>query len=71
MKPKTIILTILIVLVLIIVVQNSHAVKVNLLFWSFYMSQIILLPLTLLVGFIVGFIVGKLTGRSQSKAKTS
>ncbi len=71
MKPKTIILTILIVLVLIIVVQNSHAVKVNLFFWSFYMSQIILLPLTLLVGFIVGFIVGKLTGRSQSKAKTS
>ena len=34
-------------------------------FWEVSMSQIILIPLVLLIGFACGFAVGKLTGRKK------
>lgn len=66
MKPKTIVLILLIVLAVIIIVQNSHVVQLRFLRWDINMSLIILTLLTLLIGFITGFIIAKLTGR-QSK----
>lgn len=70
MKTKTIILLILIILCLIIILQNSQAVYLHLLFWKIGMSQIILTLTTLLIGFIVGFVVAKLTGKKPGKAFT-
>jgi hypothetical protein len=34
-------------------------------FWEVSMSQIILVPLILVIGFACGFAVGKLTGRKK------
>ncbi len=65
MKPKTIIVAAIIVLLLIIIIQNTHPVYFRLLFWKIHMSQILLTPLTLLIGFIAGFAVSKLTGRPK------
>lgn len=67
MKPKTIVLLIVIVLFLILILRNSQAVTFWLFFWPIEMSQIILTLVTLLIGFVVGFVVAKLTGRKPAR----
>ncbi len=59
MNFKKIALIVAGVLALIVLLQNSEVVTVKFLFWHFAMSQIILLPLTVLAGFAAGFVVGK------------
>jgi uncharacterized integral membrane protein len=56
MKPKAIIIGVLILLALIILIQNTEVVMFNLLFWKIGMSRIIMLFLSLLVGFVIGFL---------------
>lgn len=59
MKPRDSFFIILIVLFLIVLLQNTHVVRMRFLFWQVGMSQIILLPLILLIGFVAGYILGK------------
>ena len=69
MKTKTIIILVLIVLFIIILIQNTQVVTLHLFFWKVGMSQIILIPVTMAIGFVVGFIVAKVTGnRDKRKA---
>ncbi len=58
MKLKGIIITVVIVLVGIVLIQNTDVVGFNLLFWEFQMSRIILFPSLLSVGIIIGIIIG-------------
>lgn len=67
MKAQTIVGLVLIGLFLIILVQNTQVVTLRLLFWKVGMSQIILVPLTMLIGFIIGYSIAKATGGTQSK----
>jgi len=60
MKPKTIIILILIILSLIIAIQNTEVVDLQLLFWKISMSRIIFMVFLLLVGFILGYLAAKL-----------
>jgi len=59
MKPKVIGVLILGALFFIILLQNTQVVSLRLLFWKISMSQIILFPLVILIGFIIGFFVGR------------
>ncbi|MDH4219087.1 MAG: LapA family protein [Candidatus Aminicenantes bacterium] len=61
MKPKTIIILVLIVLAIVIVLQNSQMVTLQLFFWKIMMSRIIFMVGLLVVGFILGFLVAKMT----------
>ncbi|MBU1338575.1 MAG: DUF1049 domain-containing protein [Acidobacteria bacterium] len=61
MKPKTIVTLILIALAIVIVIQNSEMVTVQLFFWKIMMSRIIFLVGLLVVGFSLGFLVAKMT----------
>ena len=65
MKPKVIVVLILIALFLIVLIQNTQIVTYRLYFWKISISQIILVPLVALFGFVVGFIVAKLTGKRR------
>ena len=60
MKPKTVIIWIVIILILIVLFQNTQAVTLRLLFWELSISQIFLIPLTLLIGFGFGYLVGRI-----------
>jgi uncharacterized integral membrane protein len=60
MKPKTIIILILVVLAVIVVLQNTEIVTLQIFFWKISMSRIIFISFLLLVGFILGFLVAKL-----------
>ena len=66
MKPKTIIFIIVGILLLIFVFQNTDSVNFRFLFWHLHMSQIIMAPLLLIVGFIFGYAVAKLGGKKES-----
>ena len=57
MKTKLLILLAVIILFLIFLIQNTQVVTLHLYFWKISMSQIILLPLTLIIGFLLGYIV--------------
>jgi uncharacterized integral membrane protein len=69
MKPMTIVIFVLVALFVIILVQNTQVVTLRLLFWKLGMSQIILVPLTMLIGFIIGYIVAKATGGTHSRGE--
>lgn len=50
---------ILAILFLIVLMQNAEAVSVRFLVWKFSVSQVILLPLVLALGFAIGWLVGE------------
>ena len=56
MRPKYIAVLALLVLALIVLIQNTAVVTIEILFWSFDMSQVVLIVLMLAIGFLVGFI---------------
>lgn len=66
-KTKTIIILVLIALFVIILIQNTQVVTLRLFFWKLGMSQIILIPLIMAIGFVIGFIVSKVIGQRKSK----
>lgn len=67
MKAKTIVVLILIALFLVILIQNTQAVALRLFFWKIGVSQIILIPLTMLIGFVVGYIVARVIGGNHKR----
>jgi uncharacterized integral membrane protein len=56
MKPRVVIILLLVILAVIFIVQNTHLVSVDILFWTFQMSQIVMIVLMLLIGFFIGFL---------------
>ena len=65
MKVKLAIAVAAAILILVFLLQNTQVVTLRLYFWKVSMSQIILIPLTTIIGFVLGFIVAKLTGKSR------
>ena len=65
MKTKTILVLVFIALFVIILIQNTQVVTLRLFFWKTGISQIILISLTMAIGFVVGYIVAKITGKSH------
>jgi uncharacterized integral membrane protein len=53
------------VLLLIILIQNTQTVTLRLLFWKVSMSRIVLMPLTLLLGFAAGYATAIIRGKSR------
>lgn len=56
MKPRLIIILVLVVLAIVFIVQNTQLVSVNFLLLEFQMSQIIMIVLMLLIGFFIGYL---------------
>jgi uncharacterized integral membrane protein len=63
MKSKLILIAVLFVLIAIVFLQNPGEVVYRVYFWRISLSQMILLPLTLLAGFFLGFSVASLRRR--------
>jgi len=64
-KAKLIVMLVLIVLFLIILIQNTQVIDLNLFFWTISMSQIILIVFVLLGGFILGFLTSMLSRKRK------
>jgi uncharacterized integral membrane protein len=55
-KPRVIIILLLVILAIVFIVQNTRVVSVDFLFLKFQMSQIIMIVLMLLIGFFIGYL---------------
>jgi uncharacterized integral membrane protein len=71
MKVKSIIIIVLAILALILIVQNTEVVPIQLLLWRIWMSRIVLIVLMLAIGFGIGFALAKLGGRKSPKTEKS
>jgi len=69
MKTKVIILTIIIILFTIFVSQNTDIIPLNVLFWKFEMSTIVVISITFLIGLIIGFILVSMFTVPKKKKK--
>lgn len=67
MSKTQIIATIIAILFLIILIQNTEVVEFRFFFWQVAMSRIIMLGLALLIGFIIGYIVAHNKSRKKNK----
>jgi uncharacterized integral membrane protein len=64
-QPRFIIALILVILVGILLLQNTQVVTLKIYFWEISMSQIILLPLVLLLGLLAGYGIARLKGKTK------
>ncbi len=58
MKAKIALVLVLVVLLGVLLIQNTQVVTYRLYFWTISMSQVILVPLIALAGFLIGYISG-------------
>ncbi len=61
--PKIIVIFILMALFAVILIQNTQVVTMRIFFWKIAVSEVILVPSLLLLGFVVGFLVAKWKGK--------
>ncbi len=59
MKTKILIVAVLLVLLIIILFQNTQEVVFRIYFWKISMSQVILVPLAVLIGAFFGYFLAK------------
>ena len=58
MKAKIVLVVVLVVLLGVLLVQNTQVVTYRLYFWTISMSQMILAPIVAAAGFLIGYIFG-------------
>jgi uncharacterized integral membrane protein len=66
MKAKILIVAVLLTLLVILLVQNTQEVVFRIYFWKIGMSQVILVPLAVLVGFLFGYFAAKMGREKKS-----
>ena len=62
MKKKFIVILVLIGLLLILIIQNTQNVSLNIFFWNIMMPQVILVLILFVLGFVIGFLIAKMKG---------
>lgn len=69
LKPKYVVIAILIVLALIVIFQNTHRTTVHLFFWHKEMPQVVLVLLSLAIGLLLGLLANRLPSGSGGGEK--
>ena len=67
MKPKHIVGIVVFILIVIFLIQNTQVVTLRFYFWQLSMSQIILLPLTMLIGIAIGYIIARVMKKAPKQ----
>jgi uncharacterized integral membrane protein len=70
-KAKTIIIIILAIIALVLIVQNTRVVPLQLLFWQIWVSQIVLVILMFAIGFGIAFVLAKATRKKPATSGKS
>jgi uncharacterized integral membrane protein len=71
MKAKIIILVIIIILFTVFVSQNTNIIPLNVLFWKFEMSTIVVISITFLIGLIIGLILVSMFSGTKKKEQSN
>lgn len=62
---KTIVLVVFITVLVIIMVQNSQPVRFNFLNWHYDVSQLLMVVIVLVIGWLTGFVMGKMSNKKK------
>ena len=65
MKAKIVLVLVLVILLGVLLIQNTQVVTYRLYFWTISMSQVILVPLIALAGFLIGYIFGTMRRKKE------
>ena len=68
-RPKLIASLAIVILFLVFLLQNTQVVTLRLYFWQIAMSQIILIPLCVLLGFVLGYLVARMTEKKRKSVE--
>ena len=63
---KNVVLIVLGVLIVILMIQNSRPIEFCFLSWKYKVSQLLLVVIVLVLGFLAGFITAKVSGRPKN-----
>ncbi|HET6348490.1 MAG TPA: lipopolysaccharide assembly protein LapA domain-containing protein [Candidatus Krumholzibacteria bacterium] len=66
-QVRTFFLILLGLVLVIVMVQNARPIEFRFLNWTYQVSQLLLVALVLVIGFLGGFITAKLTGRAKDR----
>jgi uncharacterized integral membrane protein len=66
MNVRAVFTTLLIVLSVIFVLQNTEVVEIRLLFWTLSMSRVLIILLLLAIGMLVGWLLHGLFGQRHT-----
>jgi uncharacterized integral membrane protein len=64
-RPKVIAIIVIAILALIILLQNLQTVTFRMFFWKVEVSQLLLVLLMLIIGFVLGLLTAKLGGKKE------
>jgi uncharacterized integral membrane protein len=64
---KTILLVILFTLLAVLMIQNAQPVRFKFLNWQYDVSQLLLVLIVFVIGWLTGFIVAKTMGRKKQE----
>ena len=64
-KIKTVFVVMLIMVLLIIMIQNAQPVTFTFLNWKYQVSQLLLVLIVFVLGFLAGFIAAKTAGKRK------
>lgn len=59
MKPKTFLIILFIVLIVIFSVQNAEVTEVNFLFWKLSISRVLVILGSFFIGIVVGILINR------------
>jgi uncharacterized integral membrane protein len=65
MKAKIVLILVLAALLTVLLVQNTAVVTYRLFFWTVSLSQVVLVPIVAVIGFLLGLAVGTMGGRRK------
>ena len=66
-KTKWILIAVLVVILFVVLIQNTEVVSFQFLFWTLTMSRILMISFLVLIGLVTGYILGRMQGRSSSR----
>jgi len=69
MKPKTILALCCVFVVFVIMVQNTQAVTVQILFWQVILPQILLIFFVLVAGFAIGYLLAMMRKNQRERER--
>ena len=64
-RPRVIAVVVISLLALIILLENLQTVTFRLLFWKVEVSQLLLVLLMLIIGYILGFLTAKISSKTE------
>jgi uncharacterized integral membrane protein len=68
---KTVLFVLLFMVLLVVMIQNAQPITFRFLNWTYQVSQLLLVTIVLILGFVVGFIVAKTTGGRKKDEPTT